>query len=74
MSDGEISVICFFALLCILVLIVWIASGEWKVPDKFPWNWCITECWPPPGQEEPCDDCPYLEAYKPKHMREGAEQ
>lgn len=58
MDAGDWFLVGFLALSALLATICWIAEGP--PPDEFPFNWCPIDCWPDKGQDEPCDDCPYL--------------
>ena len=72
-SDGDICTICFFVLLCVIALILWVAC-----PDDYPMTtenfdphtWCPLECTAPKGQKEPCEDCPYLGPVVPSPPKE----
>ncbi len=57
MADDILSILGF---IIILVLLVFIYSKGFKIYEEFPFNWCPLDCWPPSGQKEPCEDCPYL--------------
>lgn len=67
MSEGAL---CILGFCTILLLLVAIMRKGFEVYDEFPFNWCPMECWPPQGQKEPCEDCPYLAAPRPAYLDE----